>query len=279
MRPLLALLLAASLPGCKFGLDYSGDETGLTRREVEIERPVGGTMSYLVSENADKPRVIFIHGSPGSAAYYGDYLRELDDVAEVIAVDRLGYGESADSGTVVSFERQAAAIAPLLETRGGVKPILVGHSLGGPIATRVAADYPDEVGALIVVAGNLNADLEKPRWYNDVARWKIMQPFLADFLKVSNREMWACEVQVQGLETKLDRIQCPIIFIHGTDDDLVPFEAIEYSIDRYRGRPNVYVLVMIGEGHSVTKLRRDEVLETVRAALRGVTDFVKEGER
>ena len=268
----------ALLPGCKFGLDYSGDESELERREVAIGRPVGGRMSYLVAENPDKPRVIFVHGSPGSAAYYGDYLRELREEAEVIAVDRLGYGESAGSGTVVSFERQAAAIAPLLEKQGGAWPIVVGHSLGGPIATRLAADYPDRIGALIVVAGNLDADLEKPRWYNEFARWRILQPFLADFIKVSNREMWACEIQVQGLETKLDRIKCPIVFIHGTSDSLVPFEAMEFSIARFRGQPNVYVLVLIGEDHSITKLRRDEVLETVRQALEGVTDFVKEDE-
>ena len=236
-------------------------------------------MSYLVAENPDAPRVIFIHGSPGSAAYYGDYLRELRRECEPIAVDRLGYGESAGVGTVVSFERQAAAIAPLLEERSGVRPILVGHSLGGPIAARVAADYPDRVGGLIVVAGNLNADLENPRWYNEFARWRILQPFLAGFLKVSNREMWACRVQVEGLETKLDRIACPIVFIQGTSDSLVPYESIRYSIDAYRGRPDTYVLVLVGEDHSVTKLRREEVLETVRGMLAGVTDFVEEGER
>lgn len=274
---LLPLLLLA--PGCKFGLDYSGDETGLVRKEVPIERPVGGTLSYLVSENPDSQRVIFIHGSPGSAAYYGDYLRALSSEAEGIAVDRLGYGESADAGTVVSFERQAAAIEPLLTQQDGEWPILVGHSLGGPIATRVAADYPDRVGALVVVAGNLNADLETPRWYNDVARWRILQPFLAGFLKVSNREMWACRVQVESLETKLDRITCPIVFIHGTSDELVPFEAIEYSVERYSGHPQAYVLVLIGEKHGVTKQRKEEVLETVRALLAGVEDHVAEDER
>ena len=273
---LSALLLAT---GCRFGLDYSGDETGLQRREVPVRRPVGGALSYLVAENPDAPRVIFIHGSPGSAAYYSGYLRELSQEAEGIAVDRLGYGESRASGTVVSFERQAAAIAPLLVEQGGSWPILVGHSLGGPIAARVAADYPDRVGALVVVAGNLNADLEQPRWYNEVARWRVLYPFLADFLKTSNQEMWACEVQVQGLETKLERIRCPVVFIHGTSDSLVPFEAIEYSVERFRGHPAAYVLVLVGEEHGVTKEREEEVLETVRALLAGVTDFVEEDER
>ena len=281
MLRFLPLLLSSTLvfPSCKFGLDYSGDETGLARRAVPLERPVGGKLSYLIAENPEKPRVIFIHGSPGSAAYYGDYLRELQDDAEVIAVDRLGYGESADVGTVVSFERQAAAIAPLLEQRGGAWPIVVGHSLGGPIATRLAVDYPDKIGALVVVAGNLNADLENPRWYNEFARWRILQPFLAGFLKVSNREMWGARVQVESLETKLDRIRCPIIFIHGTSDSLVPFEAIRYSIDRYRSHPHAYVLVLIGEEHGVTRLRKEEVLETIEDLLDGITDPVEEGDR
>jgi len=269
-------LAAAFAPACKFGLDYSGDETGLLRREVALRRPVGGAMSYLVAENPDAPRVIFIHGSPGSAAYYGDYLRELVDDCEPIAVDRLGYGESAAVGAVVPFERHAAAIAPLLEERGGVKPILVGHSLGGPIAARVAADYPDRVGGLVVVAGNLDADLEQPRWYNELARWRILQPFMAEFLKVSNREMWGCRAQVEGLETKLDRITCPMVFIQGTNDSLVPYESIRYTIDAYRGRPDTWVVVLVGEGHSVTKLRREEVLETVRQMLAGITDLVEE---
>ena len=46
---------------------------------------------------------------------YADYLRELEDEAEVIAVDRLGYGKSKGDGVVTSFEEQAAAIAPLLK--------------------------------------------------------------------------------------------------------------------------------------------------------------------
>jgi len=262
--------------GCRFGMDYSGDETGLDRRAIPVEGHPDWQLSYLAHGDPAKPRVIFVHGSPGRSSMYADYLRELGGRAEVIAVDRLGYGESAGSGVVVSFEEQAAAIAPLLEERGGVRPIVVGHSLGGPIATRIAADYPDRVGALVIVAGNLDAALEEPRWYNEVARWRIVQPFVAEFLRVSNREMWACREQVALLQEELDEITCPVFVIHGTNDSLVPFEAIDYTIHRFEGNPHVFVMVLIGEDHSVTKLRHEEVQETVGELLVGLSEPMRE---
>lgn len=276
--PAALLVLATCLvsAGCRFGLDYSGDTSGLERKSISSENGEERELSYLIHGDETKPRVIFIHGSPGSSTMYADYLRELGSVAEVLAVDRLGYGDSQASGVVVSFEEQAAAIAPLLELRAGLWPIVVGHSLGGPIAARLAADFPDRVGALVMVAGGLNAELEETSWYNEVARWRIVHPFLADFLKVSNKEMWACREQVELLDPLLDDILCPVVVIHGTHDSLVPFEQIEYTIERMAHNPRLFVMVLIGEDHSVTKLRREEVRETIQELLAGMTDFVEE---
>jgi pimeloyl-ACP methyl ester carboxylesterase len=272
---LLAAAACACVASCRFGLDYAGDESGLTRESIPVASPPGCKLSYLISGDATKPRVIFIHGSPGLASMYASYLRELGGEAEVIAVDRLGFGESAQSGVVVSFEEQAAAIAPLLVERGGVKPIIVGHSLGGPIAARLAADHPDEIGGLVIVAGGLNPELEEPRWYNEIARWRIVEPFLAESLRVSNQEMWACREQVEQLDPLLERIKCPVVVIHGTDDALVPFESVEHSVRRFSNNPYLFVMVLIGESHKITKLRREEVRETVEELLTGLKDFVR----
>jgi hypothetical protein len=54
---------------------------------VAVERPVGGRVSYRIAENPDRPRVVFVHGSPGSAAQSADYLRELSDVAGNLDAD------------------------------------------------------------------------------------------------------------------------------------------------------------------------------------------------
>ena len=269
------LLALCFLTGCKFGLDYSGDEAGIQREFLPVEGHAGRVLSYLIDPSPGNPRVIFIHGSPGRSSMYVDYLRNPVGGVETIAVDRIGYGESRPLKAVVSFEEQAAAIAPLLEKRNELWPILVGHSLGGPIATRLAADNPDKVSGLIIVAGGLNPELEEVRWYNEIARWRIVSPFLVDFLRISNNEMYACHDQVELLEPILDRIQCPIVILHGTDDDLVPFETIAFSIRRFERNPYVYVVVMMEEGHSVTKKRQEEVRDVIAGLRRGLIDLLE----
>ena len=157
---LLASLLV--LPGCRLGLDYSGDERGLERASVPVEGHPDRRLSYLIDGDPAAQRLIFIHGSPGNSLAYAKYLHDPVPGLETLAVDRLGYGQSTADEAVVSFEEQAAAIAPLLVERAGEWPILVGHSLGGPIAARLAADHPERVAGLIIVAGSLNPEAKHP---------------------------------------------------------------------------------------------------------------------
>jgi pimeloyl-ACP methyl ester carboxylesterase len=244
-------------------MDYSGDEEGLEREYLPVEGHDDRVLSFLSAGSPTDPRLIFIHGSPGAATAYVGYLHEPIDAMETVAVDRLAYGESRPRTAVVGFEEQAAAIAPLLVERGGVKPIVVGHSLGGPIAARLAADHPDEVGALVVVGGGLDPDLEDVRWYNKVAKRRVVNFFLIDFLRISNQEMYACKKEVQKLVPLLDRINCPVLVIHGTEDSLVAYESTEFIIDGFGHNDDVRVLTLIGEDHFITREREEEVRSAV----------------
>ena len=263
MPRLSLLVLLLGLSGCKLGLDYTADETGLERASIQVPGAPERELSYLVHGDPADQRLIFVHGSPGNSQAYAQYMRTPVPGLETVAVDRLGYGASWSEEAVVSFEEQAAAIAPLLVEREGGWPIVVGHSLGGPIAARLAADHPDRVDGLIIVAGSLNAELEDVRWYQRLAGSWIVYPFLADFLQRATVEMFACKEQVELLDEVLDEIRCPVVVIHGTRDGLVPFEAVEYTIERFAEELEVYVVVLVGEGHSVTALRDEEVRETI----------------
>ena len=272
---MIAACLSFVVPSCKFGMDYSGDEEGLVREYLPVEGHDDRILSYLKAGAPTDPRLIFIHGSPGAATAYVGYLHDPIDGMETVAVDRLGYGESTPRRAVVGFEEQAEAIAPLLVERGGVKPIVVGHSLGGPIATRLAADYPDEVGALVIVGGGLDPDLEDVRWYNRVAKRKVVSIFLTDFLRVSNQEMYACKTEVQELVPLLERIRCPVFVIHGTEDSLVAYENTEFIIDGFGHNDDVRVLTLIGEDHFITREREEEMrsaVEHLRDELTGVIE-------
>ncbi len=156
-----------------------------------------------------------------------------------------------------------------------MKPIVVGHSLGGPIATRLAADHPQEVGALVLVGGGLDPDLEDVRWYNRVARTRVVNVFLANFLQVSNKEMYASKAEVQELVPLLERIHCPVLIIHGTEDSLVAYENTEFIIDGFGHNDDVRVLTLIGEDHFITREREEEMrwaVEHLRDELSGAIE-------
>ena len=119
------------------------------------------------------------------------------------------------------------------------------------------------MGGLIIVAGSLNPELEGVLWFQRLAGSFIVYPFLADFLQRATLEMLASQEQVERLEPRLARIRCPMVVIHWTADKLVPFEAAEFTVELFADKPRVFVIVLIGEGHTVTKERDEELRETI----------------
>jgi len=251
------------LGACAFGMHYGGDEAGLERKSYPVPWDEGRAVSYLEIGEPDLPRVIFVHGSPGAAASYVHYLHDPIPGHEAVAVDRLGYGGSRTGGPVTSFEQQAAALAPLLVERDGRWPIVVGHSLGGPIACRLAADNPGRVAGLVIAGGALDPDLEDIRWYNRVLGIPVLNLAVADHLLVSNAEILATEGELRELAPLLGRIECPIVIVHGTRDSLVHFDNVDYMLRNFTASQSVKLVTLYGEDHFLTKEREEEIREAV----------------
>ena len=260
----LALIVGGlvALPACTFGMNYGGDTHGLERQSIPVGEDGARQLSYLSAGHRSQPRVIFIHGSPGRATGYVSYLHDPVDGHQVIAVDRLGYGESGGAA-VTSLEEQAAAVAPLLVQRDGRWPILVGHSLGGPIACRLAADQPGKVGGLIVAGGALDPGLEEIRWYNRVMATPIVNLTAHEKLRVSNREILATRSELELLAPLLATIRCPIVIVHGTQDSLVPYDNVGFMLDNFSGSQQVKVVTLYGEDHFITREREEEIRDSI----------------
>lgn len=91
---------------------------------------------------APKPSVLAIHGSASSGRQWRSLAHQLDGVALVRSPDLLGYGRAAGQGG----DRLAALKAEMAQCAGKVH--LVGHSLGGAIALRLAHARPDQVASV-----------------------------------------------------------------------------------------------------------------------------------
>ena len=206
----------------------------------------GQEVGALRAGSPEGLRVLYVHGSPGKAE---DWLRFLLDPipgTDSIAIDRPGY-RSSDEGPVPALVDQAAAIVPLLEARNGRWPILVGHSLGGPIIAQVAALHPDRVGSLVIVAGSLDPELERRRWFNYAA--KGLSWILPAMLRRSNQEIWDLKPELEALASQLGTIRCPVTIVHGKRDRLVPYANVAFMQRSLTGARSVELISMEEANH------------------------------
>lgn len=171
------------------------------------------------------PTVLFIHGSPGSWDAFISFFADssLYSRAQLVSVDRPGFGKSGLGEPERSLRAQAAEIAPLLRlSHSDRKSILVGHSLGGPVAARLAMDYPKEVGGLVLIAPSIAPEQEKKEWYRYVANLFPFRKWLPTELDVSNQEILPLRSELDQMLPLWPAIRVPVIVIQGEDDPLVP---------------------------------------------------------
>ncbi|HME46160.1 MAG TPA: alpha/beta hydrolase [Syntrophorhabdales bacterium] len=114
----------------------------------------GLRMAYMDVPPARQPNgrsVVLMHGKN----FFGAYWRETIDVLSkegyrVVVPDQLGFGRSSRPNIHYSFHLFAANTKKLLDTLGIRQAAIVGHSMGGMVATRFALLYPDTTSALIL---------------------------------------------------------------------------------------------------------------------------------
>ncbi|WP_407333517.1 alpha/beta fold hydrolase [Enterovibrio sp. 27052020O] len=192
-------------------------------------------------------RVIFIHGSPGSKEAYDDYLNHpaLQQV-DLVSIDRPGFGQSS-MPVETSLKKQAEALLPLLKENKNT--LLVGHSLGGPIALQLALLAPEHVDSLLLIASAFDPKLEAPKWYNYMADTLLAKWVIPDDMLRSNAEMMVLENELEKLAAQnWGSLTMPIVLVHGKDDDLADPGNSYFAKQRL---PNAKLKMLNNEGHFV----------------------------
>jgi proline iminopeptidase len=103
-----------------------------------------------------QPTVLLVHGGPGSFdhSYFKPDFGRLAEQAQVVYLDLRGHGRS-DWGEPAawSFESCADDIRAFCDALGIARPVVLGHSMGGPIVLLYGARHPGHPAALIVQSG------------------------------------------------------------------------------------------------------------------------------
>lgn len=200
----------------------------IERQSKRAPSPEANLVSYLQAGTPDGRRVIFVHGTPGKATGWADYLLEVPAGHQYIALDRPGYGFSEPEHAVVSLERQAQAIAPFLETKNGRKAILVGHSSGASIVLQTALDNPDRVGGMLLLAGAFDPELEEAIWLQQIGTLKPVSRLLSRAINNANHELLSLKHGLLAQAERLHGIRIPVGVVHGNKDPLVPIANVSY---------------------------------------------------
>ncbi|MBB1060468.1 alpha/beta fold hydrolase [Marilutibacter spongiae] len=113
-------------------------------------------MAYMDVPPAGAPNgrtVVLLHGKNFCAATWDATIGVLSDAGfRVIAPDQVGFCKSSKPAAYqFSFHQLAANTHALLAGAGVERAIVVGHSMGGMLATRHALDFPDAVERLVLV--------------------------------------------------------------------------------------------------------------------------------
>ncbi|MFF2078962.1 alpha/beta fold hydrolase [Kitasatospora sp. NPDC058162] len=113
---------------------------------------------YTPSTEPAADTAVFLHGLGGWTHNWAALIDRLRGSVHCLALDLPGYGRSAPPpGGVVTVEGQAAAVAAHLDRAGHRRVHLVGNSLGGLTALRLAAHRPELVATLTLLAPVLPA--------------------------------------------------------------------------------------------------------------------------
>ncbi len=178
---------------------------------------------YLESDNSDAERgkkVLFIHGLGSSADRWLDIPDALSLYFHTIAIDLPGFGGSdkpsdmnytieAFSDIIRQFMDKIRITKEDRSDNKASKVTLVGHSLGGYIASKIAADYDSNfIDKLVLVdsSGNLQKPTPVLQQYLDAAMNPSKEKVRRVFEQMVANPLLISDVLVQGF---IDRISNP----------------------------------------------------------------------
>ena len=229
------------------------------------EYTVNGRSIFYASIGSDTlPMVLFIHGAPGSwydyVKYFGD--SNLISKAHLVSLDRPGYGKSGEGQPVTSIEEQAEMIRPLFDLNKSNQPVvLLGHSYGGPIAVKLAMDYPDEVKGMVLLAPAIDPDNEKQFAINRLADLRMIRSMIPRIWVSAYYEKKTHVDELRKLND-WEKIISPTVYMFGDKDGLVPPVNVEFAKRKILNAP-LSITEFPNENHFIPWTQQDSVTKVI----------------
>jgi uncharacterized protein len=208
----------------KFHLDVN-------QQELFLQTMDGETINALFYPGSNKDVILYLHGNAGDLSnwqYISDDFTSLG--YNFLIIDYRGYGKSTGTITEKGLYEDAETAFRYLTQQAGFsdKDIIVyGRSIGTGVATELATRY--KVKGLVLEAPFTSL--------KDLANQ--MYPFLFPSLIL--------RFHFNNIG-KINNVKTPVLFFHGTHDELIPNTHTNKLYDKFIGKKNK--IIIEGAGHN-----------------------------
>lgn len=247
-------------------VEKSAASSEITRTVVNLDGIPGVLLApEKASRNDDLPLIVWLHGGPMRQtsvsfhpfygyAVYDDLLERMAAEAYVLKLDYTGswgHGNNfreALVGNIGNLDVQDvfSAISEIKDEKSISEVYLIGNSYGGYLALRALAENPDEVDAIVSIAGVTD-------WESLISRIPS-SPFSASFYgapSIANAELYAQASITSRLNSVGDQ---EMLIVYGTDDASVPtWQSTEFTATAQALGKNINLVRYEGEGHTILK--------------------------
>lgn len=191
---------------------------------------------------------VFLHGWEGNKQVWRHVTSNLNETT--VTVDLPGFGVSSDLSEPWTIADYSETIQRLIDVLGVSSVILVGHSFGGQIATRIAADQPSWLHKLVLVGAAVVRDTE-PKLLSSVGSilsplftlpgFKQLRPKIYDLIGADlppedeNLKQTMRNILREDQTDSLASINVPTKIIWGSDDDDAPTQNSEEVLNNISG--------------------------------------------
>jgi pimeloyl-ACP methyl ester carboxylesterase len=267
---LLMILFAFLAQGCmSFRITDEEAKKQFRNKGVDVRlktvKVSGRNIHYAASGDETRPTLLFIHGTPGSWNAFMQYMqdKELLQQFRIISVDRPGFGYS-DFGSVLNLAEQSHVLNNWYKQVSNGKPVhLVGHSLGGPLVIKMAADEPGLYNSLVIISGSIDPNEEKAEKWR-VALFKTpLNYFLPGAFRPSNKELWFLKDDLRNLRDDFIKIRLPVYFIHGDNDTWVPPGNVAFGKKMLTNASEIGELMLTKGGHFIPWTHYKEIRDVL----------------
>jgi pimeloyl-ACP methyl ester carboxylesterase len=196
------------------------------------------------------PRVLFLPGAGGAAAFWHPVGARLPAACEPVYLSWPGLGDEPPDPRVRGFDDLVALVEAELTEPCDV----VAQSMGGIVAVRLALRHPDKVRGLVLVATSGGVDVGR----FGAADWR--DEYRREFPRAS---AWVMAERPDHTN-EIGRIAAPALLLWGDSDPISPVAVGEHLASLL---PNATLRVIPGGTHGMAAERPDDVAPLIAAHL------------